>query len=127
MGQARTAAASIDAALMSDGSTVAGAVSARFESLFRRFEYGMEVPLAPAKAKMIRARKLPPEERRGNFIEISQGLTGEQARIEAERCLRCDVREHARKPMGIADASRAQAAETRNASAKAETANSGRA
>jgi NADH-quinone oxidoreductase subunit F len=127
MGQARTAAASIDAALMSDGSTVAGAVSERFESLFRRFEYGMEVPLAPAKAKMIRARKLPPEERRGNFIEISQGLTGEQARIEAERCLRCDVREHAKKPMGIADALRASAAEARNASAKAETANSGRA
>ena len=41
---------------------------------------------------------------RGNFVEISQGFTGEQARYEAERCLRCDVREHARAPMGVADA-----------------------
>jgi NADH-quinone oxidoreductase subunit F len=97
MGQAKTAAAAIDAALMGDGDV---AVAERFEGLFRKFEYGMQVPLAPAKAKMNRARQIPPEERRGNFIEISQGFTGEQARVEAERCLRCDVREHARKPMG---------------------------
>ena len=114
MGQAKTAAAAIDAALVElrDG---AGSSAARFESLFRTFAYGMEVPLVPAKAKMNRARQLPPEERRGNFIEISQGFTGEQARVEAERCLRCDVREHARKPMGI---------ETRGASASKERSHS---
>jgi NADH-quinone oxidoreductase subunit F len=100
MGQAKTAAAAIDAALVEDRDG-AGSSAARFESLFRKFEYGMEVPLVPAKAKMNRARQIPPEERRGNFIEISQGFTGEQARVEAERCLRCDVREHARKPIGI--------------------------
>jgi NADPH-dependent glutamate synthase beta subunit-like oxidoreductase len=33
----------------------------------------------------------------GGFVEISQGYTGEEARIEAERCLRCDVRERARR------------------------------
>jgi len=110
MGQARTVAAAIDAALMEaapaaqTGAGVAASVTARFESLFKKFEYAMEVPLAPAKAKMNRARQLPPGERQGNFVEISQGFTGEQARIEAERCLRCDVREHARKPIGASDA-----------------------
>jgi NADH-quinone oxidoreductase subunit F len=100
MGQAKRAAAAIDAALMSVEAG-AEAVEARFESLFRKFQYEMKVPLEPAKAKMNRARQLSPKERQGNFVEISQGFTGEQARIEAERCLRCDVREHARKPLGI--------------------------
>jgi NADH-quinone oxidoreductase subunit F len=107
MGQAKSVAAAIDAALL--GAKVEDeAAKARFEGLFRKFEYAMEVPLEPAKAKMNRAKQLSPEERRGNFVEISQGFSGEQARIEAERCLRCDVREHARKPMG-AEASRASA------------------
>jgi NADH-quinone oxidoreductase subunit F len=102
MGQAKTVAAAIDAALMAEAAATEGKkVSARFESLFRAFEYGMEVPLDPAKAKMNRARQLTPDERRGNFVEISLGYTGEQARYEAERCLRCDVRENARKPIGI--------------------------
>jgi NADH-quinone oxidoreductase subunit F len=106
MGQAKTAAEAIDAALMpaEAAAAAAGAVASRFESLFRKFEYAMEVPLSPAKAKMNRARQLPLTERHGNFVEISQGFTGEQARFEAERCLRCDVREHARKPIGIPDA-----------------------
>jgi NADH-quinone oxidoreductase subunit F len=113
MGQAKTAAAAIDAALMPAESVAPGAktaasadvvLTARFEGLFRSFEYAMEVPLSPAKAKMTRARQLPPGERHGNFVEISQGYTGEQARFEAERCLRCDVREHARKPLGSGNA-----------------------
>jgi len=99
MGQAKTVAAAIDAALTP---AVAGsaAETSRFESLFRKFDYAMEVPLSPSKSRMNRARQLAPEERRGNFVEISQGFSGEQARIEAERCLRCDVRERARKPLG---------------------------
>jgi NADH-quinone oxidoreductase subunit F len=105
MGQAKTAAAAIDAALMPvETAAAAGAATSRFEGLFRKFEYAMEVPLSPAKAKMNRARQLPLKERHGNFVEISQGFTGEQARFEAERCLRCDVREHARKHIGIPDA-----------------------
>ena len=39
------------------------------------------------------ARQTMPEqeadERRGNFIEVNQGLPGEAARQEAERCLQC--------------------------------------
>ena len=112
MGQAKTAAAAIDAALMPAEGVAPGAMAAsadvvmtpRFEGLFRRFEYAMEIPLSPAKAKMTKARQLPLAERHGNFVEISQGYTGEQARFEAERCLRCDVREHARKPIGYTDA-----------------------
>ena len=122
MGQAKAVVASIDAALIGD----AAAAKKRFEGLFRRFDYAMEVPLEPAKAKMNRAKHLPPEERRGNFIEISQGYTGEQARIEAERCLRCDVRERARRPMGIADAKKPSAAEARGAPGKKEAVRSGR-
>ncbi|HRY56104.1 MAG TPA: NADH-ubiquinone oxidoreductase-F iron-sulfur binding region domain-containing protein [Spirochaetia bacterium] len=106
MGLAKEAAASIDAALMGEA---AGA--RRFERLFRGFDYGMEVPLEPSKARMSRARRVPPSDRRGNFVEISLGYTGEQARIEAERCLRCDVRERARRPLGAAEAEAARAAE----------------
>jgi NADH-quinone oxidoreductase subunit F len=106
MGQAKAAAAAIDAALMGDSDAAAirngRGVSARFEGLFRKFEYGMEIPLVPAKARMNVARRLAPEDRRGNFVEISQGYSGDQARIEAERCLRCDVREYSRAPIGVA-------------------------
>ena len=99
MGQAKTVAAVIDASLMGDSLSTEEATK-RFESLFRSFEYAMAVPLEPSQSRMNRARKLEPAERRGNFVEISQGFTGEQARIEAERCLRCDVRERARRPLG---------------------------
>ncbi|MFZ2635005.1 MAG: FAD-dependent oxidoreductase [Rectinemataceae bacterium] len=93
MGQAKTASEAIDEALMG---------AKRFSSLFRSYEYGMTVPLKPAKAKMTKARLIPSDARRNNFMEISLGYTGEQARIEAERCLRCDVRERCRKPEGAA-------------------------
>jgi len=115
MGQAKSAAEAIDAALMGDSDAAAlrdgSGVSARFASLFRKFEYGMEIPKSPAKAKMVRARTLPVGDRRGNFVEISQGFTGEEARTEAERCLRCDVRDRAREPIGREGAGRAAEAE----------------
>ena len=44
----------------------------------------------------IRSKKLGVKFRRqhiiGNFQEVEVGFTGEQARNEVERCLRCDVR-----------------------------------
>jgi len=73
----------------------------RFDTLFRRFDYKMEIPLNISKEKMTRAAMLPVNARKSNFMEINLGYTGEQARIEAERCLRCDVREHKREPRGI--------------------------
>jgi NADPH-dependent glutamate synthase beta subunit-like oxidoreductase len=87
MGVAKRAATAIDEALTGQK---------RFDSLFRRFEYGMKIPLEPATEKAGKPPKLVAADRSGSFAEISQGYSGEQARIEAERCLRCDVREHVR-------------------------------
>ena len=100
MGQAKLAAAAMDRVLMGGAEVGLGH---RFEELFKKFDYAMEVPLEPSKARMSRAKKVAPEDRRGNFVEISLGFTGEQARVEAERCLRCDVREHARRPFGLSE------------------------
>ena len=69
----------------------------RFESLFRSFEYSMKVPLETATEKAGRPAHLAPEDRSASFAEISLGYNGEQARIEADRCLRCDVRAHVRR------------------------------
>jgi len=88
MGQARTVSEVLDEALMSEK---------RFEKLFRSFEYKMEVPVKLTKAKMTKAIFIPVDARKSNFMEISLGYTGEQARIEAERCLRCDVRDKKRQ------------------------------
>jgi NADH-quinone oxidoreductase subunit F len=89
MGQAKAAAREMDRALTGQE---------RFSSLFRDFSYSMEVPAEPAKGRMNRSKQIPPEARRGNFIEISMGYTGDQAAAEAARCLRCDVRKNARSP-----------------------------
>jgi NADH-quinone oxidoreductase subunit F len=91
MGQAKTVAEIIDQALTG---------KKRFDQLFRRFDYRMEIPLKISKEKMTRAGMLPVNARKSNFMEINLGYTGEQARIEANRCLRCDVREHRREPRG---------------------------
>ncbi len=88
MGQARTVSEVLDEALMGEK---------RFEKLFRSFEYKMEVPVKLTKAKMTKAIFIPVDARKSNFMEISLGYTGEQARIEAERCLRCDVRDKKRQ------------------------------
>lgn len=93
MGQAKTVAEIVDQALSG---------KKRFDTLFRRFDYKMEIPLKISKEKMTRAAMLPINARKSNFMEINQGYTGEQARIEANRCLRCDVREHRREPRGTA-------------------------
>ena len=88
MGQARTVAESLDESLMGEK---------RFAKLFRPFDYKMEVPAKFTKAKMTKAPMVPVDARKSNFMEISLGYSGEQARIEAERCLRCDVREKKRQ------------------------------
>ncbi len=43
------------------------------------------------KKKRVDMRKLSLEERRGNFQEIALGYTEEEARKEAERCLKCGI------------------------------------
>jgi len=83
MGLAKKAAESIDTYLMKEK---------RFHRLFVKFIYKDEVPFNPASSPQNRPKEIPPAERINNFMEISQGYSGEQARLEAERCLRCDVR-----------------------------------
>ncbi|MEW6549060.1 MAG: FAD-dependent oxidoreductase [Spirochaetota bacterium] len=88
MGQARSVAEYLDEYITGEK---------RFQKLFRSFDYKMEVPTKLTKAKMTKAIFIPVDARKSNFMEISLGYTGEQARIEADRCLRCDVRETKRR------------------------------
>jgi hypothetical protein len=46
----------------------------------------------------VRERKLDPGERRRCFREVFMGYSGEEARSEALRCLRCDLRLYIREP-----------------------------
>jgi NADH-quinone oxidoreductase subunit F len=89
MGLAKRAAQAIDKDLTG---------ADRFGRLFRKFDYGMEVPLNPVKSTKVKVRTIPVKERRGNFMEIAQGYSGQQAHGESLRCLRCDVRDNARIP-----------------------------
>ncbi|MEI7879246.1 MAG: FAD-dependent oxidoreductase [bacterium] len=89
MGLAKRAAQAIDKQLTGED---------RFSKLFRKFDYGMEVPLNPKKCAKVTVRDIPVKERCGNFTEIMQGYSGQQARSESLRCLRCDVRDNARVP-----------------------------
>ncbi|MDD4990864.1 MAG: FAD-dependent oxidoreductase [Paludibacter sp.] len=83
MGMARKAAESIDLNLMKEK---------RFHLLFREFEYKNMIPMNPKVSPKNKSEKLTVKERIGNFQEVEIGYTGEQARNEVERCLRCDVR-----------------------------------
>ena len=83
MGMAKKAAESIDLALMKEK---------RFHLLFREFQYKNLIPLNPKVSPKNKSGKLSVKERIGNFQEVEIGYTGEQARNEVERCLRCDVK-----------------------------------
>lgn len=83
MGMAKKAAEVIDFNLMQEH---------RFHHLFREFVYNNLVPMDPKKSSKNVSYKLAVSERVGNFHEVDNGLTGEQARNEVSRCLRCDVR-----------------------------------
>ncbi len=69
-----------------------------FPSLFGEVKYTMVIPLEASKSRMNKSKLVPPEQRRGNFQEIALGYNGEQAMLEAGRCLRCDVRANALSP-----------------------------
>ncbi|NCB02375.1 MAG: proton-conducting membrane transporter, partial [Spirochaetia bacterium] len=64
----------------------------RFSALFEKFSYSNEAPEEIPAGKSVAPRHLKVSERRGNFAEINRGYLGEQARLEASRCLRCDIR-----------------------------------
>jgi len=66
----------------------------RFTRLFKvSYGYKNEVPDKPSPKNRQVSGRLAVAKRRGNFKEVSLGLTKPQAVIEALRCLRCDVKE----------------------------------
>lgn len=83
MGMAKKAAESIDYYLTGEH---------RFQLLFKDFHYNQQIPADPEKMKKIFPPKLRVDERYLNFQEVQSGFTGEQAREEVNRCLRCDVK-----------------------------------
>jgi NADH-quinone oxidoreductase subunit F len=85
MGIARRAAEAIDRDLMKEK---------RFHRLFRDFKYKDEVVPEPEALPKIDPRKIPVKERISSFQEVLSGFTGEEALLEATRCLRCDVKCH---------------------------------
>jgi NADH-quinone oxidoreductase subunit F len=84
MSDGKKAARVIDLALSSED---------RFARLSRKFTYKSQVPLEPKVSKKLDGEKLEIGKRRNNFKEVSLGLSLKQARFEANRCLRCDVKE----------------------------------
>lgn len=64
----------------------------RFDTLFEEFSYSNEVPTEVEAIQPVAPRHLKVSERKGNFAEINRGYLGEQARQEASRCMRCDIR-----------------------------------
>ncbi len=64
----------------------------RFNSVFEQFSYSMEVPSSPGGGGPRKIKKIKLKDRLNSFSEVSRGLTKSQARSEALRCLRCDVK-----------------------------------
>jgi NADPH-dependent glutamate synthase beta subunit-like oxidoreductase len=83
MGMGRKVAELIDKNLMKED---------RFDKLFVEFEYQNNIPLNPKMSPKNKSYKLAVDQRKGNFLEVEFGFTGEQAHNEVNRCLRCDVR-----------------------------------
>ena len=83
MGSGKRAAAAIDKALTG---------ADRFAKLRKQFAYSQQVPLEPVGGDRRAVRHLQVVDRRENFREISLGLSDADARTEATRCLRCDVK-----------------------------------
>jgi len=64
----------------------------RFPELKKPFSYSMEVALEPEGGNRNEASEVDFQKYRGNFQEVSTTFTLDQARLEATRCLRCDVK-----------------------------------
>jgi NADH-quinone oxidoreductase subunit F len=64
----------------------------RFEELWPKFEYSHTVPPPGQGGSRNPARLLSVEERRGNYVDVSPTFMEWQARAEALRCLRCDIK-----------------------------------
>jgi len=63
----------------------------RFSSLFSTFTYDKSVAKTLHEGKAIQSERLELSQRKHSFAEVNKGYTGRQARMEAGRCLRCDI------------------------------------
>ena len=64
----------------------------RTPELKKAFSYSMEVALEPEGGNRNKAGEVHFQKYRGNFQEVSTTFTLDQAKFEATRCLRCDVK-----------------------------------
>ena len=63
----------------------------RFSKLFSSFTYDKSIAKTLHEGKAIQAEKLELSQRQHSFAEVNKGYSGRQARMEAGRCLRCDI------------------------------------
>src|SRR5581483_7889551 len=80
MGFGKKAARNIDQRLM-------GAY--RWNQLDAEFQYSNHPPDPPGETARHQLTELPPLERVESFVEVASCLSADEAREEAERCLRC--------------------------------------
>ncbi|MCC6587549.1 MAG: FAD-dependent oxidoreductase [Bryobacterales bacterium] len=83
MGYGKKAARNIDKRLMG---------VRRWAQLFPDFDYDHDIPEQPSECRRHHPRELPPLVRVKGVDEVVLGLTPEQGREEAGRCLRCEVK-----------------------------------
>jgi len=85
MGYGKKAARFIDMRLMGPG---------RWERIGAQFSYSQTIPEQPSQSRRHHVKDVPAAERVETFAEAVIGLAAEEALAEAERCLRCDIRDH---------------------------------
>jgi NADH-quinone oxidoreductase subunit F len=65
----------------------------RFPELKKIFTYSMEVSIEPKGGRRCSTPIVTFKKYKGNFEEVTHSYSKEQAKLEATRCLRCDVKE----------------------------------
>jgi len=84
---------------IADGKGAAGSIDAyltgrnRLDELVSDYEYGMQLPEQEGEANRIPVRKRDANERAGDFGEVCFCYDESEYMEEANRCLRCDIRE----------------------------------
>ncbi|SPE27489.1 fragment of putative NAD-reducing hydrogenase subunit HoxF (part 2/2) [Candidatus Sulfopaludibacter sp. SbA3] len=85
MGYGKKAARKIDQRLMG---------SYRWDQINVEFQYSHQPPGSPTEIARHTLTELPAAERVESFVEVAPCLSAEDAKEEAERCLRCDIKDH---------------------------------
>ncbi|MDD3295975.1 MAG: FAD-dependent oxidoreductase [Candidatus Omnitrophica bacterium] len=65
----------------------------RFGLLYKTFDYSNQAPFKPAPAARSKIKVMDLNKRLKGFKEVSFGLSPVQAKVECQRCLRCDIKE----------------------------------